>query len=164
MADRETPIARASSAADPKCSIACDLVMPLCLARSTPQRNHTRRERRYRGVMPATLSERLVDAMEMAGISNAELARLVGVTRSAVTHWVNGTSPNIRPEHLFRVADALNVEARWLAIGDGPRSRQRLSAQQSKLLDAYHHLPPDAREAVAVLMFGIADKAGTYKP
>jgi transcriptional regulator with XRE-family HTH domain len=127
-------------------------------------RNHARLVRRYRGVMPTTLSERLIGAMEIAEISKAELARMVGVTRSAVTHWVNGTSPNIRPEHLFRIADALNIEARWLATGEGPRARQRLSLQQTRLLDAYHQLPPDAREAVAVLMCGIADKAGTYKP
>lgn len=114
--------------------------------------------------MASTLAERLRETLVTAGISNADLARLVGVTRSAVTHWVNGTSPNIRPEHLFRIADALNIEARWLATGDGPKIRQRLSAQQTKLLAAYHHLPPDAREAVATLMSGIAEKAGAYKP
>lgn len=114
--------------------------------------------------MTSTLAERLADSMRMAGLSNADLARLVGVTRSAVTHWVNGTSPNVRPEHLFRAADVLNVEARWLATGAGPRTRQHLSAQQAKILDAYHQLSPDAREAMVVLISGIAEKAGDYKP
>lgn len=49
-------------------------------------------------------------------MSQAELARRVGITRSAVNQWVKKGCVST-PEHLFAAADALGCSPRWLATG-----------------------------------------------
>jgi transcriptional regulator with XRE-family HTH domain len=55
-----------------------------------------------------------------ARFSQAQLASLVGVRRSAVAQWeqVDGTSPSVG--HLAQVAVAAEVCFEWLATGRGP--------------------------------------------
>lgn len=52
--------------------------------------------------------------------SQAELARRVGVKRSAVTQWESseGTTPSV--EHLAQIARETAVCFEWLATGRGP--------------------------------------------
>jgi transcriptional regulator with XRE-family HTH domain len=54
-------------------------------------------------------------------MQQVELARRVGVSKAAVSHWLDGTTKFIRPEHLVSIADALGLELRWLITGRGPR-------------------------------------------
>ena len=55
-----------------------------------------------------------------AGLSQAQLASMVGVRRSAVAQWEQpfGTSPSVG--HLAQVAVATGVCFEWLATGRGP--------------------------------------------
>ena len=55
-----------------------------------------------------------------AGLSQAHLARIIGVHRSAVAQWERepgGTYPNV--DHLVRVATLTRVAFEWLATGRG---------------------------------------------
>ncbi|MDP1962024.1 MAG: LexA family transcriptional regulator, partial [Reyranella sp.] len=52
----------------------------------------------------------------------AQLARDVGVGKQSPTDWTRGTMP--AGDTLFRVADALGVDARWLATGIGEAGGQ----------------------------------------
>jgi len=62
--------------------------------------------------------DRLNEAMIRAGISNADLARAVGVSRQAVTYWKSGRSvPSSAVAK--QVADALRVDPVWLMTGAG---------------------------------------------
>jgi transcriptional regulator with XRE-family HTH domain len=56
--------------------------------------------------------------MAQAGIKNmSELARRMKVNRQTVHRWLDGQGDKLTPEMLFKLADALNVNARWIAFG-----------------------------------------------
>lgn len=63
--------------------------------------------------------QRIRLARRHAGLSQAALARAVGVQRSAVSHWEapNGRSPNAA--HLREAAMVTGVQFEWLATGRG---------------------------------------------
>ena len=63
------------------------------------------------------------------GMTQTELATKADCTKGAVSQWEKGDVINLRIERLFKVADALGVDARWLATGQG----ERLSAAGMKL-------------------------------
>lgn len=67
-----------------------------------------------------TCSSRVRRARAIASISQGELARRVGVQRSAVTQWEQqgGTLPNV--DHLIKIALETGVFFEWLATGRGP--------------------------------------------
>ena len=75
------------------------------------------------------LAERLRDARRDRGLSQEQLARLVGVSRSAVAQWETGRSGQLGT-HLSAVASALEIEVGWLLDG-----AERNSASQSLLGD-----------------------------
>jgi transcriptional regulator with XRE-family HTH domain len=66
-----------------------------------------------------TLTQRIRLSRRHGGISQATLADLVGVHRSAVSHW-ESTKPK-RPNigHLLAIAVACGVQFEWLATGRG---------------------------------------------
>lgn len=66
-----------------------------------------------------TSSSRVRKARAIASISQGELAKRVGVQRSAVTQWERhgGTLPNV--EHLIKIAQETGVYFEWLATGRG---------------------------------------------
>lgn len=56
--------------------------------------------------------KRLREARRNAGMTQADLAKVIGVTRVAVSAWENGTSP--KAYTLVKVARRLGVSAEWL--------------------------------------------------
>jgi len=58
-------------------------------------------------------------------LTDAELARQVGVSRQTFGDWRKGRSVNITPENLVSLADTLQVEIRWLATGQGEKLMRR---------------------------------------
>ena len=71
-------------------------------------------------VTVSALSGRIRKARNLATLSQAELARRIGVKRSAVTQWEhpNGTTPSV--EHLIQIAMETGTQFEWLATGRGP--------------------------------------------
>ncbi|WP_052019427.1 helix-turn-helix domain-containing protein [Pelistega indica] len=88
-----------------------------------------------------TLRERLVYAIELAGIRQVDIAHAVGVSPASVNDWLSGKSQNIRGENLVRVAKLLRVDANWLATGFGSINTR----WPFKKLDPedFDHLPED---------------------
>lgn len=70
----------------------------------------------------SALPTRIRKARLLARMTQAELARRVGVKRSAVTQWEHplGTSPSMH--HLIEIAEHTGTQLEWLATG---RGRQR---------------------------------------
>ena len=115
--------------------------------------------------MATTITERLAAAFATAapmGLKQADIARRIGVSRATVNDWFQGRSVNLRPEHLFAVADLLQVEARWLATGQGPRERTRTCNDDHRLLTDIAALSNGDRAAVRLLIHQIADARGDY--
>jgi len=72
-----------------------------------------------------TPAQRIRLARRHGGLSQAELARAVGVQRSAVSHWeaANGKSPSAA--HLREIALATITSFEWLATGRGAMALSR---------------------------------------
>jgi transcriptional regulator with XRE-family HTH domain len=93
-----------------------------------------------------SIGERIKLAREMAEpeISQAELARRIGVTRSSVNQWESGDTKGLRPENLVRAAQELEVRIEWLAMNKGP---MREDPQKQAWMQLYEKLSPDQIDA-----------------
>ena len=95
-----------------------------------------------------TLSGRIQIQMAVAGIrTKAELARKLSakggkpVTRQTVTKWLNGDVHALTPIQLFRLADVLKCNARWLGIHEGPPQKAVvLTVERTEVISLYDAL------------------------
>lgn len=114
-------------------------------------------------------------ARRRAGLSQAQLARAVGVQRSAAGHWetVGGKNPSVG--HLRTIALATGVQFEWLATGRGPihasaeSELEAVSAVAGVLLDdaleirmvnAFRSMPARAKMALVELIESTERHAG----
>lgn len=108
------------------------------------------------------IHDRIREAREQAGVSQTELARLLGVTRSACSQWESATGTAPRRERLEQLAQLLGVSFEWLATGRGgsgpsaievqPDAGTELPPDQQELLNLYRRLPARFRLAVLNLV------------
>lgn len=68
-------------------------------------------------------------------MSAAELAGHAGVTKAAISKILHGRTKQPTPKTLFRIADALNYEARYIATGEGPKTKEESAADSLDLSD-----------------------------
>ncbi len=64
-----------------------------------------------------TLSDRLVDAIEITGTKKADLARAINVQPQTIQHLCNGKVQSSR--FTFEIATVLGLNTKWLATGEG---------------------------------------------
>jgi len=90
--------------------------------------------------VPVKMQERIRRARRRAGLSQAGLAELVNVQRSAVSNWesANGVLPNM--QNLLAVAKACRVSLEWLGTGRGgistdPDALDDVPAADAELVD-----------------------------
>jgi transcriptional regulator with XRE-family HTH domain len=102
-----------------------------------------------------TFSDRLRRVRVLRGYTQAELARLAGLSQSAVASYESGERQSSRG--LFKLAATLGVEAQWLDTGKGPMERAA---------DGYGNTPASSRYAVMEDTtqggFGEARKSGEW--
>lgn len=82
-----------------------------------------------------TIGERIRQRRTELKLSQEALARLVGVTRSAVSQMESGKTKDPRPHHLVRYARALGMETDRLVEG-GVRAGDRAAVQYGTLSPA----------------------------
>lgn len=81
-----------------------------------------------------TIGSRIKEKRLAAKMTQAALARLVGVERAAVSQWETGQSKTLKGENLLKVAEALGVSPRWLSSGkDSPFSRHTSAGRTNTL-------------------------------
>ena len=95
-----------------------------------------------------SFSGRLQAAMDAANLNQTELAKKVGLSRSAINQLIQGTSKGMKPENLVAVARALNVRVEWLAIGELPM-RPDIIPQSDRMLLQFFHSLPTTKQATA---------------
>ena len=95
-----------------------------------------------------SIASRIRTAMAACGMKSvAELGRRIGLPRQTVHRWINGDTKNMTHENLYKVADALQVRARWLAVGDNaPAQLDLADGDVVGLIRIYEALPPAGRE------------------
>jgi len=64
------------------------------------------------------LNKRVRRMMQATGITQVELAEKTGFTQGGIGHIITGRTKMVGGEVLFKLADALGCDARWLATGD----------------------------------------------
>lgn len=106
----------------------------------------------------STLSDRLREALNDTGITQAELARACGVTPSAVSQWLDGQTKNMKMAYIFKAADFLGVQDRWLAIGAPPKER-KWTPVAVEIADYISSLPHDRQHGLRA-GFGLPEKHG----
>jgi transcriptional regulator with XRE-family HTH domain len=85
--------------------------------------------------------QRLVDARRNAGVSQSELADLIGVDRRVVAHWERH-SVTLRPEQLAALCKFLKVPAdQLLGIQPVRPARGGLKGRASKVFAEVNELP-----------------------
>lgn len=97
----------------------------------------------------ATLAGRIKLAMATAGIDTpAKLAKKMKVNRQTVHRWISGEGDKLTPEMLFRLADALTVNPRWLALGPphSPVPPSIPTVDEAEVLDVHRRLPDAAKD------------------
>ena len=104
------------------------------------------------------LTDRIRTAREEAGLSQADVAKALRLSRSAVNQWEQGLSKNIRLSHFFALARLLRQDPQWLATGQVfPRAREpvvmsptpdypALTSEEKALLHQIRRLPGTSRK------------------
>lgn len=101
-----------------------------------------------------SLSKRIKAARTRAHLTQADLARLTGQSRAAISLWENGSTKTLNAESAIRAADALNVSIRWLIHGSGSMHESPLSAQAQSLARAYDAMSDgEQREVVGYIKY-----------
>mgnify|MGYP001201514813 CR=1 FL=1 len=68
--------------------------------------------------MSKELCTRITDARHRTGMSQSELSRKIGVTKSAVSQWELGATKDIKCRFFFPLAEALKIDPQKLFYGD----------------------------------------------
>lgn len=65
-----------------------------------------------------TMGERISRLRIARGMTQPEFAKLVGVTKSAVSQWEGGSTKNLKLTTLARVLDVLHTDLQYLVWGE----------------------------------------------
>jgi transcriptional regulator with XRE-family HTH domain len=111
-----------------------------------------------------TIGERVQKALNSAGLKPADLARKSGVGQGRISLIINGETPNPRADTISKLATALGVNVGWLLTGHvdarGEEGREalegytgsRISGEEQRLLDAWHHASEEIRRAALTML------------
>ena len=116
-----------------------------------------------------TLTERIRAAREDAGLSQADVAKALRISASAVNQWEQGLTKNMKLNNFFALANLLGQDARWLATGKTPhRAREPivtsptpnhpvLTSEEKALLHHIRRLPVKLRKVLLKFIRGLGD-------
>lgn len=114
--------------------------------------------------MAEHISDRIQRALDESHIQPSGLARLVGVTPSAVSYWLKGTSIPTAV-NVFSIADHTGFSPRWIATGKGPEKgegtavplRMQLRQDEFNLLLIYQNLSDELKARMTDYARGLLD-------
>lgn len=95
-----------------------------------------------------TYGERLGWALERVHKSGAELARDLGVTKSAIYQVTGGQSASLTAPNSARAARILGVDHHWLATGEGSPNPLRLSPMAMDIAREFDQVSPTRHDAL----------------
>lgn len=78
------------------------------------------------------LTDRIRAARKQAGLSQADVARALRISVSAVNQWEQGLIKNIKLRHFFALANLLDQDPQWLGTGKTfPQTRKQAMTSPS---------------------------------
>lgn len=97
--------------------------------------------------MESTIQSRLKDARKKSGLTQAEVAALVGISQPTYSQLESGVSKS--STLLPQLAFVLGVRPHWLATGTGPREGDMtLDIDERELVAAWRTMPKSSKELV----------------
>jgi transcriptional regulator with XRE-family HTH domain len=113
---------------------------------------------RRKAVELSAFFERLRQVLDDRGMSQADLARELGVGVATVSEWfTRGRVPN--GDVMLRLPQALDVNGHWLLTGEGPRDRDDDAGG-----DPYQRGVRDALERMSRCLDDVGRRFGTDAP
>lgn len=96
-----------------------------------------------------TLAGRISMARKVMGWNKSRLAREVGVSNATVSDWESGEIKEVKSSYIFILGEKLNINARWLATGEGVPQRMMIHSQDERdFLELYRLLSPASKNAI----------------
>lgn len=129
--------------------------------------NHTRRLMELREARPTTMGGRIKLARTLSGLTQEQLAKECGVTRSAVALWESDQSKGIDGLTLMKLAMRLQVAARWIVLmDDTPTMYRPYDPDTARLMDSFEYLTEDQRSLILTMVdaFSLQNKPTVSKP
>lgn len=110
------------------------------------------------------LKDRIKQARKTAGLTQDQLAKLVGVSRPSVGMWEGGQTKTIEGENLVRTAYATGTDPLWLATGEGqmhPASmgKEHTGVIPKKLADAWRQIDNETRGHLIAIAEALANQS-----
>ena len=92
----------------------------------------------------------LLDLLEKSGRKKSELADALGVQRSAVTNWTNGSS-SIDIERIPGICQFFGVDVgAFFSRSEELEPAEKLTDDEKEIVELYRSLPPKGKHAVLV--------------
>ena len=110
-----------------------------------------------------SFQERLRQQREAKGLTQAELAARLGVSKSAVGNYETGVSMP-REEILLKLFAALETEPNFLFQDSFAAGSESLSPGELRLIRRYRSLPAKGKQAVAALLDAVEDRPAKVVP
>ena len=103
------------------------------------------------------LSERIRTILAEKGISQVELARAAGVSKTAVGLWKNGPTQDIDFLHAQKIGKELGYNPEWVAYGRAPKhlTTTSVSPEMREIIDALVALDMEGGERREDVIFFI---------
>ena len=98
-------------------------------------------------------AKRIKECLEESGMKATELADRIGVNRSAITHYTNGTSC---PKHdtAQKIADVFGVDPLWIM----DLSDEKIKERDKRLVAYFSKLSESNKEAILDMMQRLSEK------
>ena len=96
-------------------------------------------------------AQRLRERREELGISRAELAAQLGVSKSAISNYETGYNA-VREDILLRLFDVLEVDPNYLYQDSFTGESFLCSAEERGLIEKYRRMPPSGQLALAAVV------------
>ncbi len=112
-----------------------------------------------------TQGERIADARRLKGLTQRQLAKLIGVSKGAVSQYEQNVVDDIGSKIMHRLASTLEVSGIWLITGEGsPTRRLEISPEELDLLLTYRELNVAAQELLRSKAHEYHEIAGPQAP
>lgn len=96
------------------------------------------------------LGARIRQVLLERGISQAELARMIGAKQQTISYICGNDHQATTSRYTIKIAEALNVSARWLATGEGSPNETSTMFESNGSKHNFHLVPAFAADSRAI--------------
>lgn len=96
-----------------------------------------------------TIGERIQKKRKEIGMSQAKLARAIGVTRASMSQIESGQTKSPAASTLLLIAATLNASPTWIITGKGPEELRLIMPAESELVETIRKLTPENMAALS---------------